>query len=161
MPRGKKGTAQTPEERRLAKREIQRRWRQRNPGYQQQWAKNYYSPETLRSRYKMYQRRRHLWQKYKIREADYAVLVEAQNGKCAICGQPPKTYLLAVDHNHTTGKVRALLCHGCNAMLRVLERPDFFLRSAAYLTAHDGTDFKALLDLPVFAKYIQTHTKSA
>jgi hypothetical protein len=37
-----------------------------------------------------------------------------QKGLCAICGRPPGKKRLAVDHNHTTGKIRNLLCTGCN-----------------------------------------------
>lgn len=38
-------------------------------------------------------------------------MVEEQNGLCAICHEAP---VEAVDHNHTTGEVRGLLCHMCN-----------------------------------------------
>lgn len=43
----------------------------------------------------------------------------AQNSKCAICGIPEKEHgkFLAIDHNHTTGKVRGLLCMACNTGL--------------------------------------------
>ena len=46
----------------------------------------------------------------------YNKLLEAQNGKCAICknNQEDKTRVLSVDHNHTTGEVRSLLCGKCN-----------------------------------------------
>jgi hypothetical protein len=38
-----------------------------------------------------------------------------QDGKCAICGKPCVTgRRLAIDHNHKTGMVRALLCTRCN-----------------------------------------------
>ena len=38
----------------------------------------------------------------------------AQDGKCAICSNPQENRRLAVDHCHKTGKVRGLLCQGCN-----------------------------------------------
>src|SRR3990172_8039473 len=48
--------------------------------------------------------------------ADYNRLWQEQKGLCAICNKPEiaKTKrLLAVDHDHKTGKVRRLLCMRC------------------------------------------------
>lgn len=46
-------------------------------------------------------------------------LFNFQHGCCAICGkhQANLKCTLCVDHNHTTGKVRGLLCNSCNAIL--------------------------------------------
>lgn len=53
----------------------------------------------------------------------YAQMFSSQNGTCFICKNPPKpTRRLAVDHDHGTGKVRALLCDVCNRHLGVFER---------------------------------------
>jgi len=57
-----------------------------------------------------------------ITEKEYLALVEKHNGLCAICGNPetfvnPQTndiQVLGIDHCHTTGKVRGLLCSACN-----------------------------------------------
>lgn len=55
---------------------------------------------------------------YGLTEEDYDVLHTNQRGKCALCGAEElgdsKKKHLAVDHDHKTGKVRALLCHKCN-----------------------------------------------
>jgi len=48
-----------------------------------------------------------------------ATLLQRQAGKCALCGRPPKTPCL--DHCHTNGWIRGVLCSGCNAMLGKLE----------------------------------------
>jgi hypothetical protein len=48
---------------------------------------------------------------------DYEKLFNEQNGRCAICGTTKLTgdsRALSVDHNHTTGKIRGLLCSRCN-----------------------------------------------
>ena len=47
-----------------------------------------------------------------------------QKGKCAICGklQSEFNYPLFVDHDHKTGKVRGLLCAGCNTGLGFFEK---------------------------------------
>lgn len=56
-------------------------------------------------------------QTFGITGEDYARLLEAQNGRCAICGNRPRKLRLAVDHNHATGEVRGLLCKRCNKNL--------------------------------------------
>ncbi|MAU83409.1 endonuclease VII domain-containing protein [Gordonia sp. NPDC062954] len=49
---------------------------------------------------------------------DYDRLLIAQGGRCAICWKKPtRSRRLAVDHDHTTGDVRGLLCHWCNHRL--------------------------------------------
>ena len=49
--------------------------------------------------------------RYGIGLGDLNKMMESQQGKCAICKEPLS---LKVDHNHKTGKVRGLLCNGCN-----------------------------------------------
>ncbi len=43
-------------------------------------------------------------------------MLNAQGWRCAVCGLPVKALRggLVVDHDHESGKVRGLLCHGCN-----------------------------------------------
>lgn len=63
-------------------------------------------------------RRIKLWEKYKIREGEYHVLLLAQGGMCGIChtrepgGRWGKHF--HVDHDHQTGRIRGLLCNSCN-----------------------------------------------
>ena len=45
-----------------------------------------------------------------------------QGGVCAICGKPNRAdRRLVVDHDHKTGKVRALLCDPCNLVLGYMD----------------------------------------
>jgi len=48
--------------------------------------------------------------------ADYNSILNAQDGKCAICGKLASSAKrrFALDHDHSTGKVRGLLCFRCN-----------------------------------------------
>lgn len=51
---------------------------------------------------------------YGLQPGEYELLLDNQDGKCAICFRKPGAKRLAVDHDHTTGEVRGLLCRGCN-----------------------------------------------
>lgn len=77
----------------------------------------------------------------------YNAMLESQEGVCAICGNPetvidnrtqqPRN--LAVDHCHTTKKVRGLLCMGCNQGIgNFRENPKFLIDAASYVIAHNG-----------------------
>lgn len=76
---------------------------------------------------------------YGISNEEFAVMEVAQEGKCLLCLQvpPPRagtTGGLVVDHNHATGEVRGLLCHGCNRGLGFLhEDPAILQRAITYL----------------------------
>jgi Recombination endonuclease VII len=57
-------------------------------------------------------------------------------GFCEICGSPPtgKWKVLALDHNHATGKFRGWLCNHCNRLLGMARDSAVTLRrAAAYL----------------------------
>jgi hypothetical protein len=46
-------------------------------------------------------------------------LINRQNGLCPICDRnlyKLKTRDRCLDHNHTTGRIRAVLCRSCNAI---------------------------------------------
>ena len=73
---------------------------------------------------------------------EYNKMLKDQNGVCKICGNPEMTYHnnsdrlrnLAVDHCHTTGKVRGLLCSRCNQGLgNFRDNPDFLAKAISYL----------------------------
>lgn len=73
--------------------------------------------------------------KYGLTRDDLNAIIEAQGGRCLICNQ--QTEKLRVDHCHVTGKVRGLLCHGCNTGIGLLgEEPDRLEAAAAYLRVH-------------------------
>lgn len=59
----------------------------------------------------------------------------SQNGKCAICqGQFQNRRKMHVDHNHTTGKIRKLLCYRCNVGLGMFREDEtILLRAINYL----------------------------
>jgi hypothetical protein len=63
----------------------------------------------------------------------YDRLLGEQGGVCAICGNPPKTRRLHIDHDHKTGKVRGLLCHRCNGNLPAWVTPAWLREAYMYL----------------------------
>lgn len=88
--------------------------------------KRRYIPQaSLRRRY------RH---RYGIELSDYEDMLSLQSGKCAICNEE-KDYSLYVDHCHTTGKVRQLLCAGCNTLVGAAENSLLFL-AQEYINKH-------------------------
>ena len=74
---------------------------------------------------------------YGITLEQHDALLESQGGVCAICGATPEQSAkgaLAVDHCHTTGKVRGLLCGNCNVGIGQLrDDPKLVRRAAEYL----------------------------
>jgi hypothetical protein len=76
-----------------------------------------------------------LWSCYGIDFEDWARLYEKQKHRCAGCGrQLDFSFLTHVDHNHTTGKVRGLLCKGCNnAIGETRDNPRILRALADYL----------------------------
>ena len=51
-----------------------------------------------------------------ISDAEYKKILESQNNQCAICGTDASQFkfLLNVDHDYKTNKIRGLLCTNCN-----------------------------------------------
>ena len=87
----------------------------------------------------------HLRTKFNMTLAEYGQMLIAQNGVCAICNQPEKALrggkpkALAVDHDHVTGTIRALLCSECNQMLgKAKDNRDVLLAAVKYLDKHAG-----------------------
>jgi len=88
------------------------------------------------------------WNLYCVTPSDYRLMYVAQKGRCWICREAkgihpddPKARgarRLGIDHNHTTGAVRGLLCTGgdrtCNRIIGWLkDNPKAFQRAADYL----------------------------
>lgn len=93
--------------------------------------------------------RRTALKRYGMTVESFSELSAAQGGVCAICAGPPRWVPwsnkknvephLSVDHNHTTGNVRGLLCGPCNSGLGLLkESKELILRAISYLRKHSG-----------------------
>lgn len=87
--------------------------------------------------------RESLLSQYGLTSMEYSGMLAGQGEVCAICKRPEtvrqrgKVQALAVDHNHTTGKVRALLCNNCNVLVGYSkESPETLRAAAVYLEYH-------------------------
>lgn len=82
--------------------------------------------------------------KYGIGVTERAELEAAQGGLCAICqSKPGMGKKLFVDHNHSSGKVRGLLCAHCNTVIGYARESTAILyATAAYLRGHEKEDEK-------------------
>ncbi len=67
--------------------------------------------DKVREYEKKFHRARRLKYAYNITEDQLHEMKVAQDGCCAICKSPEK---LVIDHCHSTGVVRGLLCNTCN-----------------------------------------------
>lgn len=72
---------------------------------------------------------------YGLEPGQYETLYRYQFGKCAVCRVATgKARRLAVDHDHSDGRVRGLLCKSCNRIIGYArDDPSWFDRAAAYL----------------------------
>lgn len=89
---------------------------------------------------KKWDRTKHLKQ-YNLTSEKWENKFNKQKGCCAICGkhQSELKQTLNVDHNHSTGKTRDLLCTRCNNLVGKIENNFELLETVLnYLKKHNG-----------------------
>lgn len=136
----------------LAKaREYMKRKRATDASYVErtkQRRREYMKRPEVRERYRNHDRKRWasgdkgaamwMWQlgaRYGLSLDKYHAMRESQGELCAICGLYSEK--LRVDHDHDTGKVRALLCPTCNSGIGLLkDDPKVLVAAAHYIEAH-------------------------
>lgn len=83
---------------------------------------------------------------YGVTVEEYEQMLERQNHSCAICKIVPKSTNkrgLCIDHCHTTGVVRGLLCNNCNSLLgNAKEKASTLIAACAYLNSPVGTIYR-------------------
>ncbi len=93
----------TEEERQLAKKQAQAKWKSKNKHTE---------------KYRLGHKNTQLKQKYGIDINYYNLMFTQQNGCCAICKEHQTSVgTLCVDHCHETDIIRGLLCNTCNSAL--------------------------------------------
>ena len=103
-------------------------WAKANRGKKRLQSRTWYHthPEKQRER---------VLQRHGLTELQFNQMSARQDFRCAICGSDE--FPLHVDHDHTTNKVRALLCNGCNTGLGQFHESDVVLeRAIEYVHAY-------------------------
>ena len=117
-----------------------RKWRSENPELARAAVRRYQdaNPDRLKAN----RRRNHVKSTYGITVDQYAEILAAQGGKCAICETtdprgPGRKFF--IDHHHSTKRVRGLLCCHCNFILGYArDRTDVLEMAVAYLKLAEG-----------------------
>ena len=136
--------------------EDQKRRREQNPEKRKAWDAKYRteSKSKVRSSSKKYYYKnkakiaeRNMFNQHGLTATDYIAKLEEQSFVCAICLKPETEILrgeirrLSIDHNHSTGAIRGLLCNSCNWLLGNAKESPAILRSAAlYLERYEKGD---------------------
>jgi hypothetical protein len=72
--------------------------------------------------------------RYGLERGKYDLMLERQGGCCAVCSRVEDS--LHVDHDHTTNKVRGLLCSNCNTAIGLAgDDPILLVALATYVAS--------------------------
>lgn len=101
----------------------------------ERWKKS--NPEAVKSNYRTI----HLRNNFGITTEEFEEMSERQGNVCAICKEPATRggvgWRLSVDHHHSTGRIRGLLCDSCNVSIgRFKDSPTLLRKAADYLEKH-------------------------
>jgi hypothetical protein len=130
------------------RREYNLRYAEKHPERIGKWNREH--PERKREISRRYARKHldNIWAnslnlKFKMTKAQYDEMLVLQGGRCKICSCTIEENgrRLSVDHSHTTGKVRGLLCIVCNAALGIVERKEFVERAQQYLRMYEEKNY--------------------
>lgn len=85
----------------------------------------------------------HAWiaTRYRISKEEALYWFNKTTSSCEICGKPwvEGTPKLCIDHNHTTGEIRGILCKACNHVLgHSYDSPDILESARFYLLQRGG-----------------------
>jgi 5-methylcytosine-specific restriction endonuclease McrA len=71
--------------------------------------------------------------RYGLTPEQHKAMYLAQNGCCAICGEPAAYGDIHTDHDHNTGRVRGLLCRRCNTQIAIFDNYELLDKAIQYL----------------------------
>lgn len=115
----------------------------------QYWCKKCQDTRKRKRQTSAFYRKHDLKKKFGMTQEDYKKMLDRQNGLCAICEnqettvnhRTKKIQNLAIDHCHTTGAIRGLLCSRCNNGLgRFKDNVEYLKRAITYLQSNEPTN---------------------
>lgn len=127
----RKWRAENPEK----QRECIRKYKERNPGKGTERSKKWRLENVDKDREikrdwnrnnPIQIRNRRLLSRYNLTPEKFQEMFIKQNGLCQICKEMPAK---AIDHNHGTGEVRALLCTACNFAIGAAREQEHILKN--------------------------------
>lgn len=136
----KKWELQNPEKYKAAKVRAIANWRAKNKDKIKEYSKKYYKQNRTDiissvitwsaenpDKVKEYAKRSKAKLRYDLSSEEYAIKLAQAAGICEACGRREKAVYkgllknLSFDHDHKTGKVRGVICSGCNHALGLLD----------------------------------------
>ena len=122
----KKRSSQRPESR-----------KKRNEYLREYCKKNKDKIKNYTSRSSIEWKKRNIARRYNITIEYYNDILNKQQGRCLLCNIIPKK--IVVDHCHSSGKVRGLLCNECNTAIGLFkENIEVFKKAIDYLLINKG-----------------------
>lgn len=102
--------------------------------------KRYHEKDSTKKSTREASTRHYLKKLYGMTLEQYREMEEQQDYRCAICREPEtQNRNLAVDHCHSTGKVRDLLCQSCNTAIgKLKDSPELIRAAADYIESHSS-----------------------
>jgi hypothetical protein len=107
----------------------------------------HHNPDKVNQARKIYRKKNHdkvkrwsrrtSWKNKGLDPNEVEIFLAARSDVCEICGNGKSYKALAIDHCHTTNKLRGILCDKCNNGIGLFQDNPILLRKAAeYLEAH-------------------------
>lgn len=119
---------------RFNKSQKRKDWKEKTKEYRSNYSKEYWN--------KIKSSKPHLKREYGITLEDYNQLLINQDYKCLGCGilNTDVNRGLCVDHYHSTGKIRGLLCTKCNSALGYVNDNLDILNNLIKYLSHDKSE---------------------
>lgn len=118
-------------------REWQRQWQATHADSLRAYRQKYHAKRLAADLAAVREEQRTAWlqRRYGLTISQFDAMVVAQDGRCAICGDTPADgRSLHIDHDHTSNRVRGLLCGHCNRAIGLFrDNPTVMASAVIYL----------------------------